>query len=86
MGKGSIQRVFHGICDHIYTELTFINPLKPNHKKLSAFVVCRNVFEASFTNSVDPDQTALMSSLIWGPRCLPLLTNKRDIFCGHFKG
>ena len=29
-----------------------------NHNKMSAYVLCRNVFEASMTNSVDPDQTS----------------------------
>ena len=52
-------RAFHWNYDRIYTELTFIKPLKcQSQQKLSAFVVCRIVFEASPTNSVDPDQTA----------------------------
>ena len=56
---------FHENHGRIYTELTFIYPWSANHSKSSAFVVYRHVFEASLTDSVDPDQTAHASSLIW---------------------
>ena len=34
------KRDFHENPDHIYTELTFINPLSVYYKKTYAFVVC----------------------------------------------
>ena len=37
--------------------------MRQSQQKLSAFLVCCNVYEASMANSVDPDQTAPGSTL-----------------------
>ena len=50
------MRVFHENPNRIHTELTFINLKAHNHKM---FVLSSTkIFEASYTNSVDQDQTA----------------------------
>ena len=54
------MRAFHENPNRIDTELTFINgkPLKPIITKCMGFLLSTKIFEASLTNSVDPDQTA----------------------------
>ena len=52
------MRAFHESPGRIYTDLTCIN-LKAHITKSCMFLV----FEASLTNSVDPDQIALVGAV-----------------------
>ena len=40
--------------------------MRQSQQKLSAFLVCCNVYEASMANSVDPDQTAPIGAFCSG--------------------
>ena len=70
--------VFHKNCGRIlYTLnshlLTLKAPITASHLlTLSA----ENIFEASMTNSVDPDKTATASILILGPHCIYTYVNQ----------
>ena len=72
--------------------------MRQSQQKSSAFLICRNVYEASMANSVDPDQTApvgavcsrstlfasmLNSSVMLG-NYLQQTTSAEDIFQMHF--
>ena len=51
------MRASHENPDRIYTELTFINP-KAHNTMSRMLLSSAEIFEASSTNSVDPDETA----------------------------
>ena len=75
--------------DHIYTELTFINPLSVYHKKRKP-LSSAEIFEDPSIYSVDPDQTASIVS-VWSGSTLYasiiMLTNKQTfIGCSYFAG
>ena len=44
--------------------------MRQSQQKLSAFLVCWNVLEASMANSVDPDQTAPIGAVCFGSTLL----------------
>ena len=50
----------------LYTEYSFINTESANQNKSSAFCRLHKCFQTFLKKSVDPDQTAPASSLIWG--------------------
>ena len=80
---------FHKNPDHIYTELTFINPLSVYYKKTYTFSSAE-IFEDPSIYSVDPDQTASIGSVWSGSTqyaSIIMLTNKQTIFgCSYFVG
>ena len=57
------MRAFHENPNRIHTELTFINP-QCAYSQNVCLLSSTKIFEGSYTNSVDPDQTC-RSSLIW---------------------
>ena len=73
------KRDFHENPDHIYTELTFINPLSVYYKKRMP-LSSAEIFEDPSIYSVDPDQTASIGS-VWSGSTLYasiiMLTNKQ---------
>ena len=71
-------RAFHVNPDPIFTELTFIITLKaPITPKVICFCHLLKCFEASLTNSVDPDQTAPVRSGSTLFASILSLTNKK---------
>ena len=72
---------FHENPDHIYTELTFINPLSVYYKKKKRMPLSSaEIFEDPSICSVDPDQTASIGS-VWSGSTLYasiMLTNKQN--------
>ena len=52
------KRDFHENPDHIYTELTFINPLSVYYKKNRMPLSSAEIFEDPSIFSVDTDRTA----------------------------
>ena len=76
------KRDFHENPDHIYTELTFINPLSVYYKNRMP-LYSAGIFEDPSIYSVDPDQTASIGS-IWSGSTLyasiVMLTNKQTFF------
>ena len=67
----------------VYTLNSHLLTLKAHNHKMDVLLLSTKVFEASKTNSVDPDQTAPYL----GPQCLPLCLCKIDIFrCSYFAG
>ena len=50
------MRIFTKIMAEYKLKLTFTNPYSTNKTKVVCF--CETIFEASSTNSLDPDQTA----------------------------
>ena len=83
------KRAFHENPDHIYTELTYVNPLSVYYKNrmpLSSAVI----FEDPSIYIVDPDQTASIGS-VWSGSTLYasvfLSTNTHTFFgCSYFAG
>ena len=57
------MHAFHESPDRIYTDLTCINSQSAYHKKTYVFCCLKKHFEASLTNSVDPDQTAAIGAV-----------------------
>ena len=49
--------------------------MRQSQQKLSAFLVCRNVTEASMANSVDPDQTAPIGAVCSGSTLFASILN-----------
>ena len=83
------KRDFHDNSDHIYTELTFINPLSVYYKTFM-LLSSADIFENPSLYSVDPDQTASIGS-VWSGSTLYasifMLTNKQTFFgCSYFAG
>ena len=83
---------FHENPDHIYTELTFINPLSVYYKKKSMPLSSAEIFEdpSNSIYSEDPDQTASIVSVWSGSplyASIIMLTNKQTFFgCSYFAG
>ena len=77
------KRDFYENPDHIYTELTFINPLSVYYKKSYAFVVCCNIrrpFHIQCRSRSDCFYRISNASII-------KLTNKQTFFgCSYFAG
>ena len=79
------MRAFHKNPDRLYTELTVFNTKSAYHKKSRVLLSSAEIFEASSTNRVDPDQTAHVGSTLFAS--ILMLTNKQTrLFCWHFKG
>ena len=77
------KRDFHENPDHIYTELTFINPLSVYYKKNRVSMLSVKIFEDPSIYSVDPDQTASIGSVWSGSTMYAsifMLTNKQTFF------
>ena len=55
-------RAFHENPNRIHTELTSINPYSASSQNV-CFLSFTKIFEASQTNSVDPDQTAVVGAV-----------------------
>ena len=76
------KRDFHENPDHIYTELTFINPLSVYYKNRIP-MSSAEIFADPSIYSVDPDQTASIGS-VWSGSTLYasifILTNKQTLF------
>ena len=76
------KRDFNENPDHIYTELTFFNPLSVYYKN-RMLMSSAEIFEDPSTYSVYPDQTATIGS-VWSGSTLYasifMLTNKQTIF------
>ena len=49
--------------------------MRKSQQKLSAFLVCSNVEEASMANSVDPDQTAPIGAVCSGSTLFDYILN-----------
>ena len=60
---GPRKRVFHESPGRIYTGLTCSIPIKRISQKVVCFGCLLKHFEASLTNSVDPDQIALKGAV-----------------------
>ena len=83
------KRAFHENPDHIYNELTFINPLSVYYKNYMP-LSSADIFEDPSIKSIDPDQTASIGA-IWSGSTLYasifMLTNKQTFFgCSYFAG
>ena len=54
-------------------------------QKSSPFLVCRNVYEASMANSVDPDQTAPIGAVCFGSTLFASILNLSVILGNHLQ-
>ena len=68
---------FHENPNRIHTELTFLNITK------CMFSSSTKIFEASQTNSVDPDQTALIGAVCSGSMLFASILNS-SVMLGNF--
>ena len=74
------MRAFHEHSDRINTDLTFINLQKAHITKSCMLLSSAEIFEASSTKSVDPDQTAPVVAVRSGSTqfaYIHMLTNKQ---------
>ena len=59
--------------------------MRQSQKKLSAFLVCWNVYEASMANSVDPDQTAPIGAVCVGSMLFASILNSSEMIGNYLQ-
>ena len=57
--------------------------MRQSQQKLSASLICWNVYEASMANSVDPDQTALIGAVCSGSTLFASILNP-SVMLGNY--
>ena len=83
------MRAFHEKPNRIHNELALLT-LKAHNHKMYVFLLSAKFFEASYINSVDPDQTAPVGA-VWSGSTMfaSLLMSNRNfqmqLFCWRFK-
>ena len=80
---------FHENPDHIYTELTLINPLSVYYKKSYAFVVCCNIWRPFDIQCRSRTDCFYQISLVWVHTvCFYIYVNQKQTFfgCSYFAG
>ena len=76
---------FHENPNRIHTELTFINPKAHNHK-IFLFMSSTKIFEASYTNSVDPTGAVWSGSKLFASMLLLIRHFQMQLFLLAFQG
>ena len=59
--------------------------MRQSQQKLSAFLVCCNVSEASLANSVDPDQTAPIGAVCSGSTLFVSIINLSVVLSNYLR-